>query len=225
MKVKFLKATFASLIILLTSTLSGVANAGVILSIDSVIENSMGENNCCNDFLVDMLNQQGLSSNYVSGVTDFATFTSSGVTHSASDATSWLSAQSVLSGYLIFDLGAEYSINNFVMWNGAGGINASVNGFSLTTSLVSDFSVSTAVGSFNGQQDNYDATVYGMTNSFARYVRLDIESTFGNSCCTAIGEIAFDVGARVNSVPEPSTLAIFALSILGLASRRFKKQS
>jgi hypothetical protein len=26
------------------------------------------------------------------------------------------------------------------------------------------------------------------------------------------------------SVPEPSTLAIFALSIVGLASRRFKKQ-
>lgn len=30
--------------------------------------------------------------------------------------------------------------------------------------------------------------------------------------------------AAVNSVPEPSTLAIFALGIMGLASRRFKKQ-
>jgi hypothetical protein len=27
----------------------------------------------------------------------------------------------------------------------------------------------------------------------------------------------------ITSVPEPSTLAIFALSIMGLASRRFKK--
>jgi hypothetical protein len=30
--------------------------------------------------------------------------------------------------------------------------------------------------------------------------------------------------AQINSVPEPSTLAIFALGIMGLASRRFKKQ-
>jgi len=30
--------------------------------------------------------------------------------------------------------------------------------------------------------------------------------------------------ARVNSVPEPSTIAIFALGIMGLAARRFKKQ-
>jgi hypothetical protein len=30
---------------------------------------------------------------------------------------------------------------------------------------------------------------------------------------------------RVTSVPEPSTLAIFALGMIGLASRRFKKQS
>jgi hypothetical protein len=30
---------------------------------------------------------------------------------------------------------------------------------------------------------------------------------------------------NINSVPEPSTLAVFALGMIGLASRRFKKQS
>lgn len=34
-----------------------------------------------------------------------------------------------------------------------------------------------------------------------------------------------DLSFIVNEVPEPSTLAIFALGLLGLASRRFKKQS
>jgi len=34
---------------------------------------------------------------------------------------------------------------------------------------------------------------------------------------------AVDVGVEVNSVPEPSTLIIFALGMIGLASRRFNK--
>jgi hypothetical protein len=43
--------------------------------------------------------------------------------------------------------------------------------------------------------------------------------------------MSFDLGTDLNipeansEVPEPSTLAIFALGIIGLASRRFKKQS
>ncbi len=37
----------------------------------------------------------------------------------------------------------------------------------------------------------------------------------------AIGNIAYN---RVTDVPEPSTLAIFALGVMGSASRRLKKQ-
>jgi hypothetical protein len=36
---------------------------------------------------------------------------------------------------------------------------------------------------------------------------------------------AVDVGVEVRAVPEPSTIAIFALGMICLASRRFKKQS
>jgi len=35
---------------------------------------------------------------------------------------------------------------------------------------------------------------------------------------------SYTFGNNYNAVPEPSTLAIFALGIMGLASRRFKKQ-
>ncbi|MFT5298150.1 MAG: hypothetical protein ACI9VT_002592 [Psychroserpens sp.] len=53
-----------------------------------------------------------------------------------------------------------------------------------------------------------------------------------NGCSTASGDtscswvsqynaVSFDVAA----VPEPSTLAVFALGLMGFASRRFKKQS
>lgn len=46
--------------------------------------------------------------------------------------------------------------------------------------------------------------------------------TMGNS--SSEYDFAFFV-ENVNEVPEPSTLAIFALGMIGLASRRFKKQS
>ncbi len=52
----------------------------------------------------------------------------------------------------------------------------------------------------------------------ARYIRIKaISGDFGLS----IGEFQ----AFGTKVPEPSTLAIFALGMIGLASRRFKKQS
>ena len=64
-----------------------------------------------------------------------------------------------------------------------------------------------------------------------------VANAAGGSTFDAVGDIsAFvsdsgNVGENYNhvfksaSVPEPSTLAIFALGIIGLASRRFKKQS
>jgi hypothetical protein len=55
------------------------------------------------------------------------------------------------------------------------------------------------------------------------------QTGYGGGCCDAGGGnpkwgLAFKV-ETVSNVPEPSTLAIFALGMIGLASRRFKKQS
>jgi len=51
----------------------------------------------------------------------------------------------------------------------------------------------------------------------------------GDNAGSTVGRYSVSISsaagvARVNSVPEPSTLAIFALGIMGLAARRFKKQ-
>jgi hypothetical protein len=48
--------------------------------------------------------------------------------------------------------------------------------------------------------------------------------TFTNTIDIAQGRANVFAG-KVTDVPEPTTLAIFALGIMGLASRRFKKQS
>ncbi len=201
---------------------SGIANAGQILSGGTVISNTMGVYPWPHSPVTDMLDQSGLSANYVSGVTNFATFTSSGVTHSGGDMNSWLSASGVYSGSLIFDLGAAYNVQQFAMWNGASGISASVARFSLETSLLADFSVSNAVGSFTGHQSHYGATVYDMTDTYARYVRMNIAGNFGNGCCTAIGDIAFDV-TQGNNVPEPIGAALVGLGLVGLGAIRRRK--
>lgn len=208
------------------TVLTAGANAGAILGVSGATENSMGEYG--SGYAVDeMFSQTGLSANYASGVTDFATFVSSGVTHSGGDGNSWLSSYGTYSGYLVFDLGAAYSIENFVMWNGASGITASANSFSLSTSMTADFATATAVGSFMGQQSNYAATVYDMLDSTGRYVRMDIASNFGNGCCTAIGDIAFDVNAAGGPapVPEPHALALLGLGLAGFVANRKKKTS
>jgi hypothetical protein len=57
----------------------------------------------------------------------------------------------------------------------------------------------------------------------------DSSHCFGGNITASRLEYQYEVGAvkvpDATSVPEPSTLAIFALGLMGLASRRFKNQS
>tara|TARA_R110001599_G_scaffold334602_1_gene550980 strand:- start:252 stop:896 length:645 start_codon:yes stop_codon:yes gene_type:complete len=48
---------------------------------------------------------------------------------------------------------------------------------------------------------------------------------FNGTVGSTSGDLTLAINGSTTSVPEPSTLAIFALGMIGLASRRFKKQS
>jgi hypothetical protein len=67
--------------------------------------------------------------------------------------------------------------------------------------------------------DELDLTTDGYTSSSAYMGAADGYDLFGTH------STIFALVRPVSQVPEPSTLAIFALGIMGLALRRFKKQS
>lgn len=197
-----------------------VAQAGTIIDLGTVIQNSMGEYGNGIGAISNLSNHSYLSSDFTSGVTDYDSYVSSGVTHTQSDLTGWLSSIRVYSGTLTFDLGAEYNLSKMAMWNSASGLSASVNQFSVYTSDDSTFATSTFVGSFAGQQANTAANSYVLTDSTARYVRLNVANNFGNYCCTEIGFVGFDAVAA--AVPEPTTTAILGIGMLGFAVSRRK---
>jgi len=208
---------------LISVLFASVANAGTITS-GSVYNNTAGEYDAGYSVSL-MSDQSGLSGNYVDGVTDFATFTSSGITHATEEGSggvSWLS--NGIPGFpfdLDFDLGAEMDIESLALWNGTSGNDAAINSFDVYTSSTSDFSVATLVGAFTnpiGVDTPEPVTVFSLTPSTGRYVRIEVNSYYGNGCCTGIGEVAFDVNAAA-MVSEPiPTMSVYGLlvMILGL---------
>jgi hypothetical protein len=94
-------------------------------------------------------------------------------------------------------------------------------------SLVQDYV--TGVRQFQLNNDRYTASLdLSAPNDPRRSAVMYYLDDFGSDIETVI---AYELGAVTSgpatppSVPEPSTLAIFALGMIGLASRRFKKQS
>ena len=76
--------------------------------------------------------------------------------------------------------------------------------------LGKEYGSSTPYGAYNGKFPNLKGNIIDGTYT-TRYFAVNSLETFSVS--------------RAASVPEPSTLAIFSLGIMGLALRRFKKQS
>jgi len=138
--------------------------------------------------------------------------------------------------HIVWDLGAVYDVSKFNVWNyneqTRGLTTRGANLVGITTSLAANLAgLSTSDGSLLGNFNFAKATGLNdytgqlHNNAFtARYVRFDIYSSHGgDNSFAGLSEIRFD--GTLTSVPEPSTLAIFALGMIGLASRRFKKQA
>lgn len=175
----------------------------------------------------DTRNQNGLSANYTSGVTDFDSFTST-TTHTATfSGFEWFSNQGTSSASVTYDLGSILGIDAVALWNEeSSGIGA------LDILWSTDGLAFTSLGIFNPTDHSagsYGADVFTFAGIDARYFRFDmsgcpqpINGTF-NAC--AIGEVAFRSADVGGAVPEPSTWAmmLFGFGATGFAMRRSRK--
>ncbi|BEU05078.1 hypothetical protein OAG1_38780 [Agarivorans sp. OAG1] len=206
------KLILCSLVFGLLTNLS--AQAGVILSAVDVSTN-MGTR-----FAGDINNtidQSGLNTTFVSGVTDFDTYNPSSQSVINTAPNQWWGATDTL-GYTDFDLGAVYNLHRFALWNA--NFIFGVKDFRVLIDDNAAFSSALDLGSFTANFDQATGQVFDLLDGIGRYVRIEHLSIHSNS--SNINEVAFDVSSfsPVTSVPEPSTLAIFGLAFAGLMFRR-----
>ncbi len=100
-------------------------------------------------------------------------------------------------------------------WGAADRSGWVVSLFDINNLLINSYSIP-AQTSANGYAD-----FYGATGSNISRVTL-VNSSLGDY---AMMDNLHYVTSNVTNVPEPSTLAIFTLALMGLASRKFKKQA
>lgn len=204
-------------LLLVASTLSG---ATIVSPISGVVNTSgpgFGS-------LADTLNQNGLLTNFVSGVTNFDTYIATNPLHSlVFFGNEWFSNQDATTAMVTYDLGSTRRIDRLALWNeessGIGLLNLFYSTDNITfTSLVSNIIPT------DHAVVNYAADVISFGGAVdARYVRFDMSNcpqpNGGSFAACAIGEVAFSV----NSIPEPSSMVMLGLGLAALVGARFRR--
>ncbi len=205
---------------LVTATLPFAAGAVIISPVAVTATNSFPDSTFGNP--LNLINHGGLLTDFTSGVTDFDTYMAGNPQHTIiSTGAEWFTNYEISSATLVFDLGANIVVDRVAVWTdefwGAG---------SIAVALSLDNVGFTGVGSFNPTDwapsvASYGADVFGFAATSTRYVRLALSncpqpnSVAGGGC--GLGEVAFDTGTLVTTVPEPSTLALLGLGVLAFA--------
>lgn len=149
------------------------------------------------------------------------------------DLTSKVSLSDLLNTYSDFHLASE--IEMLFLWSESFSVTGHC-GFCIAN--YSEGSAFQQLFGYGNLQNLVDPVSYGLIqldnnqwrNFGTRYnVKQDYYSAASYNAYTASGEahreLSYALVRNTTDVPEPSTLAILALGIMGLASRRFKKKS
>lgn len=211
---------------LATCLVASPAAASVILSPVAVLSNTAGRYEPMAD-IDSTIDQSGLSSGFVSGVTDFSSYLATGPTHEwiYTDGSEWFSSTGLTSGTIVYDLGAVYTVTQLALWNEE---FSGISRMQVETSTDAAFGSASDVGTFAPTDTPFDAQygaeVFGLTPSVARYVRLTLAGPQQPNRGTflSMGEIAFDVTS--SDVPEPFTASLLLVGMSVAAARRLRSR-
>ena len=186
-----------------------------------------------------IINGSGLSGPLAADESNLATVTHAGVSLSGSgnawatiDAGSpggdWFTAGENDGDVVFeFDLGAMYNVDSFAAWGYHFGVN---NGNSIKE-VTLDFSTDGGTTYGSSQAINVDfpsspnlATIVDLTATNANYIKMTVtDNHFGDAAGgdrVGIAEIRF---TSATAVPEPTSLGILGLGVLGLVARRRRR--
>jgi hypothetical protein len=137
-------------------------------------------------------------------------------THTSVDNNIWHTAVGVLTPTITFDLGSNYNVTGFHLWNfqqanpgisrgvQTANILGSLDGISFTT-LISNQTFTQASGLSTYTGENYTLSV-----SNTRYIRFDVLSNYGDTGVTGLSEVRFTGSV----VPEPGTYGMLGCGLL-----------
>jgi len=217
-------------IIFLVSVVIPNVHAGPIISATDAAVNAGGDFADIDNNIANTYNQSGLYDGYQDNVTDFDSYTSTTPFHSSDyNNQEWFSANS--DAIVTYDLGRSVAIDAVAIWNeeSAGipyldlyGSNDGIDFFSLALGLLpfdNFFDVNQPLDDYR-----YSSEVFNFDSSYLQFVRFDISGCKKDvnpyEVCS-IGEVAF----RTADIPEPESLALFALGFGGLILIRKRPKS
>ena len=197
--------------------------AGIIFSPVSAVINSGGPGF---GNIADTYNQNGLSINFISGVTDFDAYLALNPIHTDIFAgNEWFSNNPSTSAVVTYDLGSALNIDRLALWNeeisGIGNLN-----LLYSTDNVNFSSLASGLTPFDNPRGSYPAEVFSFATTNARYVRFEASScpqpNPGNFNACAIGEVAFSISTP-RQVPEPSGMLGTSAIAIGLIGAKVLK--
>ncbi len=204
---------------------SGAVTAAPIIQANAVSSN-MGVLGSPIFDLIHVIEQDGLSAPYVNGVTDFDAYVP-GTTH-ISELEEWQSSVNVTTGAVTFDFGATVGLDALALWNSSwmnGGFS-DVQQFELFSDDDANFLNGglASLGVFTAAQtaNPHPSQTFTFSSASLQYLHMNIQSNYGGSASGFAG-IVFRSAPESMGVPEPGTLALLGLGILGMAFSRRRK--